>query len=221
MRYLGISAIMGLRGRLVMNLVVPHQTSSPLRVSPLTYNQWQLLMPVVEIQPSFHCPKALKHDESCFGSDSNMAAGLMPPSVSVGHGLPKNNSKEIQIFDIFVRFLISLSLETIFGGQLVQIDAESTATSDWTTTRDVGRNNIRSRSFWNGLIQSLSLSFQFRWRSGGVHFFRCIVQRFISPFLKIHGYASLLKTIQEGSMLTCTFCSRSAKISCASSSLVS
>lgn len=87
-------------------------------------------MPVVEIQPSFHCPKALKHDESCFGSDSNMAAGLMPPSVSVGHGLPKNNSKEIQIFDIFIRFLISLSLKTIFGGQLVQIDAESTTTSD-------------------------------------------------------------------------------------------
>lgn len=59
-----------------------------------------------------------------------MAAGLMPPSVSVGHGLPKNNSEEIQIFDVFIRFLISLPLETIFGGQLIQIDAEATAVSD-------------------------------------------------------------------------------------------
>lgn len=130
MRYLCISAVLGLRGRLVMDLIC---TSSDIIFAAgisLTYNQRQLLMPMVEVQPSFHCPKTLKHDESRFGPDSNMAAGLMPPSVSVGHGLPKNNSEEIQIFDVFIRFLISLPLETIFGGQLIQIDAEATAVSD-------------------------------------------------------------------------------------------
>lgn len=185
MRYLGISAVLGFSSRLIMDLIC---TSSDVVLAadiPLTYYQWQLLMPMVEVQPSFHCPKAFKHDESCFGPDSNMAAGLMPPSMSVGHSLPKNNSEEIQIFDVFIRFLISLPLETVFGGQLIQIDAESAAMSDWTTTRDVGQNNIRSRSFRDRLIQSFSFSFQLRWRFDSVDFFGSIVQCFIGPFLKV------------------------------------